>query len=124
VRSNLEVFSKGSVLTAHDWLRVVQDAGDYLFHDLYPDKPEKMEALYALIQATKLCLTATSACDSENRSQLDRIQVEVTEALCKFECQLPKTERAVMFHILVHVPDAIYRWNSTRNFWCFFGERY
>jgi hypothetical protein len=37
---------------------------------------------------------------------------------------LPKTEMAVMFHVLLHVPDAMYRWNAVRNFWGFFGERY
>ena len=36
---------------------------------------------------------------------------------------LPKTELAVMFHILVHVPDMMYRWNRSANFWCFWGER-
>jgi hypothetical protein len=36
---------------------------------------------------------------------------------------LPKTEMSVMFHVLMHVPDAIWRWNSARNFWGFFGER-
>jgi hypothetical protein len=36
---------------------------------------------------------------------------------------LPKTELAVMFHVLMHVPDATWRWNDARNFWGFFGER-
>jgi hypothetical protein len=39
------------------------------------------------------------------------------------ECVLPATELPVMFHILLHVPDCIYRWNSVRNYWSFFGER-
>lgn len=28
-----------------------------------------------------------------------------------------------MFHVLLHVPDAMFRWNAVRNFWGFFGER-
>ena len=36
---------------------------------------------------------------------------------------LPKTEMSVMFHVLMHVPDAIWRWNAARNFWGFFGEK-
>ena len=37
---------------------------------------------------------------------------------------LPKTELAVMFHILLHLPDSMFRWNAVRNFWGFFCERY
>ena len=27
-------------------------------------------------------------------------------------------------HMLMHVPDLIFRWNAVRNMWCFFNERY
>ena len=60
---------------------------------------------------------------SENRDSIDQFKLKVVEALCKCEAAFPVTEMAVMFHIITHVPDAIYRWNSIRNFWSFFGER-
>jgi hypothetical protein len=123
VRSNLQMHSKGSNLTAHDWMRIIQDAGDYVFHGMFPDQPERLSAIYGLVDATNLCLETTSAYDSENRDALGDVRLRVIEALSAFEAHLPVTERAVMFHIMVHVPDAIYRWNSTRNFWCYFGER-
>ena len=28
-----------------------------------------------------------------------------------------------MFHVFMHVPEAMWRWNAIRNFWGFFGER-
>jgi hypothetical protein len=51
------------------------------------------------------------------------MKLAVVHALCKCEAEFPVTELAVMFHALLHVPDCIYRWNSVRNFWSFFGER-
>ena len=123
IRSDLEVFSKGNTLKAHDWIRLVQDAGDYLLHDLFPDDPKRSLALYDLLSACNGCLTLTSPFDSENREVLDRLKLKVTEALSRCESVLPKTELAVMFHVLLHVPDAMYKWNAVRNFWAFFGER-
>ena len=124
IRSNCEIYSKGSLLKAHDWMMLIQQAGDYVLADLYPEHPRFMEAIYSLISACNMCLTTISPHDSENREQMDHVKLKVIEALCKCESVLPKTELAVMFHILIHVPDCIYRWNSVRNFWCFFGERY
>ena len=68
-------------------------------------------------------LDMTSAAVSENRDSIDQFKLKVVETLCKCEAVFPVTEMAVMFHIIIHVPDAIYRWNSIRNFWSFFGER-
>lgn len=124
IRGCLEVYSHPSHLKAHDWLRLIQDAGDYILHELYPDHPNRMDTLYSLIAACGACILGTSAHTSDNREQIDRLKLQVIEALCKCEAELPKTEHAVMFHILMHIPDLMYRWNAVRNFWNFFGERY
>lgn len=123
VRSNLEIFSTPGHFKAHDWLRIIQDAGDYILHDLFPDNPQRMEALYSLVAVCNACITMTSAYNSDNREQIDRLKLRVIEALCKCEFEYPSTERSIMFHILMHVPDIMYRWNGVRNFWNFFGER-
>ena len=68
-------------------------------------------------------LFMTSAFDAENRDNIDEFKLKIVETLCKCEAALPVTEMCVMFHIVLHVPDVIYRWNSVRNFWSFFGER-
>lgn len=123
IRSNIEVCSHQGALNSHDWLIIVQSAGDYLFHGLFPEDPDKIESLLALLEACNLCLSTSSAFDSENREEIDKVKLTVIEALCDIEHTLPSTEMAIILHILVHVPDSIYRWNSVRNYWCFFGER-
>jgi len=110
-------------MTAHDWTQLVQSpAGEYVFADIFPD-PFRMDAILTLIRAVRMVLTTSSPVMSENRDVIDKLKLQVVEALCKVEAIFPKTELAVMFHILMHVPDCMYRWNSARNFWCFFGER-
>jgi hypothetical protein len=123
IRNNLEVFKHKSVLTSHDWFLLVQSAGDYLLYDLFPGEECKEACLLALKDACSLCISTTSAFESENRQVIDKVKQTVIEALCVAEAIFPKTELAVMFHVLLHIPDGIYRWNNVRNFWSFFGER-
>jgi hypothetical protein len=109
-------------MTAHVWLRVIGDAGEYMFKDLYEDD-FKNEALSALLRVTTTLLKATSAVDTPVRDDTDKLKVEIVEALCLCEVVLPSTELNILFHVMLHIPDMIYRWNLVRNFWCYFGER-
>jgi hypothetical protein len=68
-------------------------------------------------------LEMNSPAVSENRETIDQFKLKVVETLCKCESAFPVTELAVVLHIILHVPDSIYRWNNIRNFWAFFGER-
>ena len=124
VRSNLQLFSKPSGLTSHDWLTTMEWAHEYIFNGAYDDGSDKIKVLFALLDAIKACLLATSAVDSESRDDLDKLKLKVVEALVGCEGLFPESELPVMLHVLLHVPDAIYRWNSPRNFWSYFGERY
>lgn len=124
IRSHIEVFKHAANLTSHDWIQLVQSAGDYLFANIMQPKQEK--ALFALLDACNDCLRMSSPCDmgpEDGGEQTRALKLKVTRALCLCEAILPKTEMAVMFHVLLHVPDAMYRWNGVRNFWAFFGER-
>ena len=94
-----------------------------MLHNIFPQHSERMSALNALHAAMSSLVTTTSAAESENREQIDKLRVSIVEALCLMERELPKTEHAVIFHIMLHIPDQIYRWGCARNFWCFFGER-
>jgi hypothetical protein len=177
VRSGLEIFSRSSTMTAHDWIQIMQSAGEYILANVVDDQ-RRMRALLALVDACQGVLTTISPADIDDREKISALKIQVAEALalcelvrttyshllcmptftacmstlllkmstfttfmstcrtscrhkcntvdvCMFCCQvLPKTEMAVMFHILLHVPDAMYRWNAVRNFWGFFGERY
>jgi hypothetical protein len=102
---------------------IAQQAGDYLLHDIFPGSPSLVECLIGVKNACAQCISATSAFDSENRQVIDQVKLSVIEALCLVEATFTKTELAVMFHVLLHIPDGIYRWNNVRNLWAFFGER-
>ena len=123
IQNNIKICSTASTLKAHDWFLLIQSAGYYLLRDVFPAGSDELSCLFMILEATASCLRATSACDSENREDIDRVKKQVVEGLCALEAFLPRTELAVMNHVLLHVPDAIYRWNCVRNFWCFFGER-
>ena len=123
IRTNMEVFAHKSQLKAHDWMQLLQSAGDYVLADLFPQQPERAEALFKLLAVCNTMLNTTSDHTSDNRDQIDALKVQVVEALCLCEAVLPITELAVVLHIMLHIPDCMYRWNSIRNFWSFFGER-
>lgn len=122
IRSNVEVFS-GKGLTSHDWIQLVQTAGDYLFATLYPDKPHRVEAILALKDAINDLLRMDCPWDDDDRSAANSLKLRLVEALCDCESVLPVSELPVLMHTLVHVPDCVYRWGKVRNFWSFFGER-
>jgi hypothetical protein len=124
IRSNIRLFSKGGDLSAHDWIQLVQSAGDYLFRNLLRDHRFEI----ALLQLRRVCndvLEHVSPADEEHRegTTVAELKVKVAESLSKLESVIPRTELCPMFHVFVHVPDYIHRWNSVRNGWCFFGER-
>lgn len=123
IRSNLTVFAKKGKVFSHDWLNLVVGAGEFLFAGLFPGKPLRAEAIHDLVAAIRAMLQTTSAFDSDNRDAIDKLKLQTIVALVKCETVLPATELAVMFHVLLHVPDMMYRWNNPRNFWSFFGER-
>jgi len=119
------VFSKGSDLNAHDWIQLVQSAGDYLLRDLYPSYPRYEHALLRLREVCNLLINFESPADEEERegNTVAELKVKVVEAMCELASVIPETELAPMLHIIIHVPDCIYKWNSVRNFWSFFIER-
>lgn len=126
IRSNLDIITKPSQFKAHDWMLVMQWASEYIFHDLLenaPKGPQRREMMHGLLRAIRSCLGGFSAVDSPNRDYLKGLKEEVVQALVACEKLLPATELSVMFHVLLHVPDVMSRWNNPRNYWSFFGER-
>ncbi len=110
-------------MNSHDWIQLVQTAGDYVLGGLFSHDPRKEKALHSLVAVCNSILQTSSDYKSDNRDQIDKLKVMVVEAIVLCEMVLPKTELPVMLHVLLHVPDCMYRWNSVRNFWSFFGER-
>jgi hypothetical protein len=124
-------------MNSHDWIQLVQTAGDYILGGLFSHDTYKEDALHSLVAVCNSILQTSSdykrpepdihgglfSHDAMHRDQIDKLKVMVVEAIVKCEKVLPRTELPVMLHILLHVPDCMYRWNSVRNFWSFFGER-
>lgn len=125
-RTDLAVYSKPSQFKLHDWLQLALCCGDYILHDLFPMYPERMGALYSLFAVVREVVNCTSVAgdDDDDDDKLARLRVQLLEAVCLCEVHLPCTELSVLFHVLIHFPDCIHRWNSIRNFWCFWTERY
>ena len=59
------------------------------------------------------------------RESIENLRLDTIEALSLLESAAPVTViHNPTFHMLLHFPGAIYEWNSIRNYWQFFGERY
>jgi hypothetical protein len=110
-------------MTSHDWMVLLSQAGTYVMKDAFVHE-KRNRAVLALLNATTALVQVDSPHDVNNSDILREVKAQLIEAACLMESVLPKTELAPLFHILIHVPDMIYRWNNIRNFWCFFGERY
>ena len=118
-------------LKAYDWLKIAEGAWQYIFWGLYDDLPHKQESLYALLAALSAivgsCAHATNADDAPDtystRTDMLKLKDTVANAMALFDRDFPATEKAGVFHIILHVPDFIHKWGSVRNGWCFYGER-
>lgn len=132
---NLRVMADATRLKAVVWHRLAASgAWAYLLHGLFPPEVEDV-----FIQLSQLCTqiySATSdashasdsatreASDREREVQAQRLTLHAITTLCKIESHLPRNTLKYMLHALSHLPAYILRWNSVRNFWCFFMERY
>lgn len=121
----VQVHSRPADLNSHDWLQMVQSGGAYLLADMWPHNRPLQEAVQGLRTACNLLLHHNSVAGEEERAgdTVSELKYTLVVALCKIEAVIPATDLAVIMHILLHVPDCIYRWNNVRNWWCFFGER-
>ena len=64
--------------------------------------------------------------DFENEhayQEMAALKEEVARGLATCEANYPPQCHCVVAHEVMHVPDAIYRWNCVRNYWAFHLER-
>ena len=105
-------------------MKLVTSGLPYILHGLHPQEPKIYEGIMALRSAFTDLIGMTSEADVEDRGRLDALRMRTIEAVCLFERAAPLVCRALQVHILVHLPNTIHRWNSLKNCWQFFGERY
>jgi hypothetical protein len=115
-------------MKCNDWHRMLMFGAEYLFEGFIP-AGEMWTAFTSIAAAYRAVVGAE--CDSSDDQQetedaeaaIAALDLRVTEAVCQLMNVLPETERASIIHIFMHVPAAIRRWNSVRNFWCYAAER-
>ena len=131
IRSGHAICRRTSSLKAHEWIKVAEGAWQYIFHGLYAEAPQQQESLNAFMSCLTAILQAYSHADfpndppdrSSERTNMIELKNKVVNAMALFDRDFPASEKAIMFHILLHVPDFMYKWGSARNGWCFYSER-
>ena len=123
IRSNMMVSQRTGSLNAHDWLKLLESSYEkYVFKELMHHS--QFKALQHLFDAMRACLRATGDAIENAPRETSALKLRVVKALCEWIRESPRTEHPSVLHILLHVPDAIYRWGTPRNYWAFFGERW
>jgi hypothetical protein len=124
---NLSIFAKSGACKSAEHKKILEQACQYLFHGMVPKKV--LDTWNSLILAMNAILSATADIGTidipgDQVLETKRLYLQVIEALVLWERDAPESELAMVFHMLIHMPDAIHRWGSCRNFWAFFNERY
>ena len=120
----MAILQRSSSLKAVHWKNLVEHgAMHYLLKDVFDGQQEK--AWDGMMDLFGDLLSCTfSGFDEAATNSMKALKMKTIERLCWFERYFPLTELAPVVHTLLHVPDAVYRWGSVRNFWAFFNERF
>ncbi len=98
IRSGLEVFTRASSMTSHDWMQMMQGAGAYILEGVSQDTT-RLDALFGLVAATQAVLAVVSPAGVDDRDAIHRLKLQVIEALSR--CELVQT-RARLSAIHTH----------------------
>jgi hypothetical protein len=124
-RQDKTIFLKKSTMFTSDFQHYLQYCDPYVFHDILPH-PYGVTyfQLTGVFRAILNFQCSVTQSDAYARRKVQDLEQEIAEALTAFERVWPI---AIMsgpaIHTLVHYPSFVYRWNSVRNFWCYFNER-
>ena len=128
----LRIFQNTGSFKSADWIHFITTGSLHVLKPMLSGKA--LEALEALVCVFRLLLTASCDVDPAvidwpeddyNRRMVDMrsLKLKIARLLCKYEHGSPASNLPRIVHLLVHVPDLIFRWNAVRNMWCFFNER-
>ena len=117
-------------LKAVDFVRISKGAMSYVFEGMFegPEKADQKQAFESFNESLRLCLTTHFNADGRpltaRLKQLAATLVEqVAQTLSLLEMCSPLIFFDRLLHALLHVPMAMAKWNSVRNFWAFKSER-
>ena len=128
IRAAAMAFQRSGSCKASDWKKLLEVGLEYCFADVLPSQCS--EAFWSLVKVLRKLLEATCDVDHDLEGettcaerQLRQLKRECVLALGRTERDVPHTECAISTHIIIHLPDCIFRWNALRNFWAFHSER-
>ena len=109
-----------------DWQHFLEYCDGYAFHGVldepYGSSYFHLTGVFRNILQSK---STTLQSDTDAQEELRRQECEIAAALTAFERHWPSVLMSgPVIHTLVHYPRFVYRWNSVRNYWCYFNERY
>ena len=128
-RQDKSVFKKRSTMNTADWQHFLEYCDGYAFHDVL-DEPygSSYFQLTGVLRSILQYKSTTLQSDTDAQEELRRreSESEIAAALTAFErhCWPSDLMSGPVIHTLVHYPRFVYRWNSVRNYWCYFNERY
>lgn len=117
-------------LKAVDFVRISKGAMSYVFADVFngPETLGQKQAFDSFNETLRLLLTTHFNADGTPLTErLKHLAATLTEQVAQTLSLLEMCSPLIIFdrllHIMLHVPMAMARWNSVRNFWAFRSER-
>ena len=113
-------------LKAVDFVRMSKGAMSYVFAGAFKDNQK--QTFDSFNETLRLCLTTHFNADGQPLTASVKrcaaaLMEQVTETMSLIEMCCPAIFFDNIMHELLHVPMAMARWNSCRNFWAFPSER-
>ena len=128
--SDLKLLGKTHKLKAVHFLKISRGPAFFLTLGLFDGEAQKdmKEGWTKLLKVFHSLLTVHVNTDGgrigrSSKDAVARLEMNVAEALSTLELTMPAIFFHTMAHILLHVPQAVQKWGSVRNFWAFSMER-
>lgn len=121
------LFGKTFRYKASSFKRLADGPASLIFRDVYTG--EYKIAFQALLKILYMILHTTNNVDgaippASATTKFRKFKTEVAETLVLLEATLPAMFFDITLHVLIHLPECIFRWNHVRNYWCFASERF
>ena len=126
IPKDMNFLTKTFKLKAVDFVRISRGAMSYVFKDIFTGSQK--QAFDSFNETLRLCLTTHFNADgrpltSALKQRVAHLGQQITQTLSLLEMCSPLIIFDRILHELLHMPMAMAKWNSCRNFWCFPSER-
>jgi hypothetical protein len=130
IPNNMNFLTKTFKLKAVDFVRISKGAMSYVFQGIFDgfETEKQKQAFESFNETLRLCLTTHFNADGKPlTNRLKQLVANLMEIVAETLSLLEMCSPLIIFdrilHELLHVPMAMAKWNSCRNFWCFPSER-